>query len=63
MSDAFSALADLLGPRLSRSQSDRETHGRSEGHFPLMPPDAVAYPETTEEVAAIVRSAPRPGCR
>jgi D-lactate dehydrogenase (cytochrome) len=55
MSDAFSALAELLGPRLNRSQSDRETHGRSEGHFPLMPPDAVAYPATTDEVAAIVR--------
>jgi len=52
---AFEALAELLGPRLSRSPSDRETHGRSEGHFPLMPPDAVAYPETTDEVAAVVR--------
>jgi D-lactate dehydrogenase (cytochrome) len=55
MSNAFSALAELLGPRLNRSQSDRETHGRSEGHFPLMPPDAVVYPATTDEVAAIVR--------
>ncbi len=52
---SFDALAELLGARFTRSQSDRETHGRSEGHFPLMPPDAVAYPETTDEVAAIVR--------
>ena len=52
---AFEALAELLGPRFTRSPSDRELHGRSEGHFPLMPPDAVAYPETTEDVAAIVR--------
>ena len=52
---AFAALEALLGARLNRSQSDRELHGRDEGHFPLMPPDAVVYPETTEEVAAIVR--------
>ncbi len=52
---AFDALADLLGARFTRSQSDRELHGRSEGHFPLMPPDAVVYPDSTEEVAAIVR--------
>ncbi len=52
---ALDALADLLGARLNRSQSDRDTHGRSEGHFQNMPPDAVAYPETTAEVAQIVR--------
>ncbi|MBN8291266.1 FAD-binding protein [Rhodobacter sp. NTK016B] len=51
---AFEALADLLGKRLNRSQSDRDLHGRSEGHFQDMPPDAVAYPESTEEVAQIV---------
>jgi D-lactate dehydrogenase (cytochrome) len=56
MSDtAFAALAGLLGPRFSRSPSDRELHGRSESHFPLMPPDAVAYPESTAEVAELVR--------
>ncbi len=54
-SAALDALSDLLGPRLNRSQSDRDLHGRSESHFALMPPDAVAYPESTDEVAAIVR--------
>ena len=38
--EALDALAALLGPRLNRSQSDRDLHGRSEGHFPPMPPDA-----------------------
>lgn len=47
-------LARLLGDRLSRSPSDRDLHGRSESHFAPMPPDAVAYPETPEEVARIV---------
>ena len=53
--EAFAALEALLGQRLNRSQSDRDLHGRDEGHFPPMPPDAVAYPETSEEVAKIVR--------
>ncbi len=48
------ALASFLGQRLSRSKSDLDLHGRSESHFPPMPPDAVAYPETTEEVQRIV---------
>ena len=48
-------LTSFLGQRLSRSKSDLELHGQSETHFPLMPPDAVAYPENTQEVAEIVR--------
>jgi len=55
VTDALDALAARLGPRLNRSQSDRDLHGRSESHFPPMPPDAVAYPESTVEVAEIVR--------
>jgi len=52
---ALDALASLLGERLSRSKPDLAEHGRSESHFPTTPPDAVAYPETTEEVQALVR--------
>jgi D-lactate dehydrogenase (cytochrome) len=55
--DTQTALADLsscLGQRLSRSKSDLDLHGASESYFPLSPPDAVAYPETTEEVAQIM---------
>ena len=59
---ALDELTSLLGPRLSRSKSDRETHGRSETHFPLMPPDAVAYPETTEEVSRLAAICTRHGC-
>ncbi|WP_323765288.1 FAD-binding oxidoreductase [Marinovum sp.] len=51
---AIEALTALLGQRLSRSKSDLALHGRSESYFTPAPPDAVAYPETTEEVAALV---------
>ncbi|SIO12682.1 D-lactate dehydrogenase (cytochrome) [Rhodovulum sp. ES.010] len=53
---ALSDLADLLGPRLSTGASVRDQHGRNESHFPPALPDAVAFPESTEEVAAIVRA-------
>ena len=52
---ALAELAGLLGERLTRSAAMRETHGRDESWHPVSPPDAVAFAETTEEVAAIVR--------
>ncbi|SDX44583.1 FAD-binding oxidoreductase [Roseicitreum antarcticum] len=52
---AFAALAAQLWARFTQSPSDRDLHGRSESHFAPMPPDAVAYPESTHEVAAIAR--------
>jgi len=52
---ALEELGGLLGARLSHSPSDRDLHGRSESHFPLTLPDAVAYPETTQEVAGLIR--------
>ncbi|MBC7164364.1 MAG: FAD-binding protein [Roseovarius sp.] len=60
--DMQTALADLsffLGQRLSRSKSDLDPHGASESYFPLSPPDAVAWPESTEEVARIVAACAR----
>ncbi|MBN2905664.1 MAG: FAD-binding protein [Rhodobacteraceae bacterium] len=53
--EALTALEKILGDRLSRSKSDLALHGRNETYFPALPPDAVAYPETTREVAEIVR--------
>ena len=41
--NATQALRQLLGDRFTTSESDREIHGRSESHFDLMPPAAVAY--------------------
>ena len=51
---ARAALEAVLGERLVLSKSDLDIHGRSETHFPETPPEAVAYPVSTEEVAALV---------
>ncbi|WP_306006921.1 FAD-binding oxidoreductase [Aquicoccus porphyridii] len=53
--DALAELSTLLGQRLSRSKSDLDLHGRSETYFPVTPPDAVAYPETTQEVSELMK--------
>ncbi|PRD39935.1 UNVERIFIED_CONTAM: Ldhd [Trichonephila clavipes] len=55
MSDAHSELFALLGPRYSRSAADRDAHAQSETHVSAGPPEGVAWPETTDEVAAILR--------
>ncbi|MEL6517788.1 MAG: FAD-linked oxidase C-terminal domain-containing protein [Pseudomonadota bacterium] len=52
---AMPELSTVLGERLSLSKADLAAHGTSETYFAPAPPDAVAYPETTEEVAQIVR--------
>jgi D-lactate dehydrogenase (cytochrome) len=44
-----------LGDRLVTTAADREAHGRCETWYPPTPPEAVAYPETTEEVSDIVK--------
>ena len=54
ISDAVATLKTLLGDRLSQSPSDLNLHGQSESHFTTTPPDAVAYPGSTQEVQAIV---------
>ena len=59
---ALTEMFNLIGNRLTRSKSDLDLHGRSESHFPPTPPDAVAYPETTAEVAGIVSICARHGC-
>ncbi len=52
---ATQTLRSLLGERFSVAKPDLDAHGRSESHFPAMPPEAVVYPETTAEVQAIVQ--------
>lgn len=52
---AWAELSEVLGDRVTRSKPERDAHGASETYFPVAAPDAVAYPETTEEVAALVR--------
>lgn len=59
--DALTELRTMLGERLSTGKSDLALHGRSETYHREMPPDAVAYPQTTEEVAQIVGVCARAG--
>ena len=54
--EAIAEISTFLGQRITRSKSDLDLHGRSESHFPLSPPDAVAYPESTAEVVALVQA-------
>jgi D-lactate dehydrogenase (cytochrome) len=49
-------LRALLGDRLSTSDSVREHHSHGESWHTPGVPDAVAFPNTTEEVAAIMRA-------
>lgn len=59
---AISALSERLADRLSTRPADLEAHGQSESHYPPTPPDAVAWPETAEEVAWIVATCAEHGC-
>ena len=47
-------LRQLLGDRVTTSRGVREHHGKDESYFPHAPPDAVAFPHSTEEVRDIV---------
>jgi len=47
-------LRTLLGERVSVSPAVREHHGKDESYFPYAPPDAVVFPESTEEVRDVV---------
>lgn len=51
----LAALQARLGERVSTSSAVLEHHGKDESAHPLAPPDAVVFPETTEEVVEIMR--------
>jgi len=54
--DGFlAALAAILSDRMSTAQAVRDQHGRDESYHEVEAPDVVVFPETTEEVAAIVK--------
>ena len=48
-------LAAVLGTRLSTSPYDIDSHARDESFHPPAAPDAVAFPETNEEVASVIK--------
>ncbi len=51
---AVQALTALLGARFSTSAADRDLHGQSETFHRAPPPDAVAWPVSTQEVAQLM---------
>ena len=51
----LAGLRQLLGERLSTSAAVCAQHGKDESYHPAHSPDAVAFPHTSEEVAAIVK--------
>lgn len=59
---AIERLRALLGDRLSTAAAVRDHHGQNESYYPVTPPDAVAFPETTAEVSALVRVCAEEGC-
>ena len=52
---AIEELRALLGERLSTGQSVREIHGRDEAYTTPALPDAVAFPNDTADVSAIMK--------
>lgn len=52
---ALDALKQLLGDRFSSAQAVRDQHGRDESWALPLPPDAVVFPHSTEEVVEIVK--------
>ena len=56
LDDVLAELRDLLGDRLSTAAAVREQHGHGESNQLTLPPDAVCFARSTDEVAAIVRA-------
>ncbi|MEM8841880.1 MAG: FAD-linked oxidase C-terminal domain-containing protein [Pseudomonadota bacterium] len=59
---AIAELAPHFGDRLSVSPGTRDTYGRNEAWYPVTLPDAVIWPETTEEVSLVARTCNAHGC-
>jgi D-lactate dehydrogenase (cytochrome) len=53
------SLQQLLGDRLSIDAAVRERHGKDASYHPCVPPDAVAFPRSTQEVSEIVKACAR----
>jgi D-lactate dehydrogenase (cytochrome) len=59
---AIAEVAKLLGQRLSTADGDRNKHAKDACHHAPQAPDAVAFPETNNEVAEVVRICARYRC-
>ncbi|MEL6769253.1 MAG: FAD-binding protein, partial [Pseudomonadota bacterium] len=59
---AIAALAPRFGDRLATGEAIRAEHGRDEAHHTHRLPDAVIWPESTDEVAEVARTCNTHGC-
>jgi len=55
-SELVDRLRALFGERLNLTEAIRAQHGASESHFATVLPDAVVFPQSTEEVVALVKA-------
>jgi len=53
--DAIAELTTLLGRRVSTAEVVREHHSHGESYHPAALPDVVCFPQSTEEVSAIMK--------
>jgi D-lactate dehydrogenase (cytochrome) len=56
---AIAELREWLGARLNTTEAARAQHGRGEAYGSKMPPDAVVWPESADEVSRIVATCSR----
>jgi FAD/FMN-containing dehydrogenase len=52
---AIASLQQLLGDRLSTTATIRGLHGKDASYHSCVPPDGVAFAQSTEEVSEIVK--------
>jgi D-lactate dehydrogenase (cytochrome) len=52
--EMLAELRERFGERCSTAEAVREQHGRDESTYPVTPPDAVVFCESTDDVAAVV---------
>ena len=53
--ELIAALRTQFGERVNTTQAIREHHGKDESAFPVAPPDAVVFPQSTDECVRIVK--------
>lgn len=59
---AVAALRSAFGDQISTASAVLEHHGTDEAYYPVTPPDAVAFPRSTQDVSDMVKICAAHGC-
>ena len=59
---AIKTLIETFEEKVTTNKALLEQHGRNEAYFPVTPPDSVVFPESTADVAAIVKICAEHNC-